>query len=81
MCLNLFRVFESHPIPCQIRRSAQGPTSRLKSDSEKLVTRFPGNLDGKGKKDPFWSHANVIEYIHSKSIPAFQLALGDMFRA
>ena len=50
----------------------------LKSDSEKLVTK---NLDGKGKKDIFYSHLNRIEDIHSKPVLSFYIAHGDMFRA
>ena len=45
--------------------------------AEKLVTTI---WTVREKIDLLYSHENVIEYNHFKSIPAFQLAHGDMFR-
>ena len=53
------------------------PIHLKKSDSKKFVPAF-WNI--RGKKELFISHEIVIEYFHSKSVPAFQLDQGDMFR-
>ena len=54
----------------------------LKSDSEKFVLVFPRILRYKGGGgNPFYSQANLIEWIAFQSVPAFQIAHGDMFRA
>ena len=53
----------------------------LKSDSKKFIPAFWRDLDYKGEKELFISHAIVIEYFHFKSVLAFQLHQGDMVRA
>ena len=50
----------------------------LKSDSKKFIPAFWRDLDYKGKKELFISHAIVIEYFHFKSVLAFQLHQRDM---